>query len=94
MRRKVVQGEADKADELGLSGDLDRPQAVTALIESDLDAISKGIRLRSVESAGEMLHHHRVGVDARKGLLVSGPPPAQDQPVGVEVGRGGCGAAH
>src|SRR5713226_2360250 len=33
MRRKVVQREADKADERGLSRYLDRPEPITALIE-------------------------------------------------------------
>jgi hypothetical protein len=76
VRREVVQRQADKADELSLSGHLDRPEPISARIEARLNAITEGIGLRTVERAREMLHHHWVGIEARERLFVSGPPPA------------------
>ena len=83
MRREVVKRKADIADEPGLIGYLHRPKPVAARVESRLDAISKGIRHSAVERAREVLHHDRVGIEARKWLPVAWKPLPQQEPFGA-----------
>jgi hypothetical protein len=85
MRRKVMQRQADKADELRLSRNLDRPESVTARVKSRLNAISKSIGFSAIERAWKMLHHHRVGIELGEGLSVAGPPTPQQETLRTQV---------
>ena len=81
-----MQRQADKADELRLSRNLDRPESVTARVKSHLNAISKSIGFSAIERAWKMLHHNRVGIELGEGLSVAGPPTAQQKTLRMEIG--------
>jgi hypothetical protein len=84
-RFEIVKCEADKADKFGFSGYLDCPKPIAVRDETSFDAIRKGIGLRSVEHAREVLHDCRIRIEAGERLLVTWPPMSQQKALGTEV---------
>ena len=83
MSVKGCQRETDIADELGLTGHLDRPEPIAIGDEVGLDAIHECIGFGAVQRAQKMLHDNGIGIQARERLAVARPPATQQKAFGI-----------
>ena len=71
-------GQADKANEVGLTSAFNRPESIAELVEMSLNAINGDIGLLPTEYTRKVLHNDWIGVETSKRPSVALPPLPQD----------------
>ncbi len=71
-------GQADKANEVGLASNFNRPESIAELVEISLNPINGDIGLLPTEHIREVLHNYWIAVEKSERLSIAWPPLPQD----------------
>ena len=71
-------GQADKANEVGLASNFNRPESVGELAEITLNPINGDIGLLPTKHIREVLHNYWIAVEKSERLSIASPPLPQD----------------